>query len=297
MLYCVNTKILLLMDVKKLTLKDPTFPEVLRDIPDPPKQLFVLGDLTPLLAKPKLAVVGSRKVSPYGRGVTSSLAGAAARYGIVIISGLAIGADAVAHQAALDAGGQTIAVLPTSLDRIYPASHHHLAKQILEKGGALVSEYSDGSEVYKLNFLARNRLVSGLSDGVLITEAAERSGTLATANFALEQGRVVMAVPGNISNPLSVGTNNLIKTGATPVTQLEDIFAALDLTLKDVQSEVLAHNETEQAILELMKAGMTDGAALQVKSKLDPAVFNQTLTMLEITNRIKPLGNNHWRII
>ncbi len=284
------------MNVKTLTLKRDEIPEILGQIPDPPQQLFVAGDLTSLLKRPRLAVIGSRKVSPYGKAVTTSLTEAAARYGIVIISGLAIGADGVAHQAALDAGGQTIAVLPAGLDRIYPATHYHLAQQILEQGGALLSEYPEGTEPLQFRFLQRNRLVSGLSDGVLITEAAERSGTLATANFALEQGRPVMAVPGNISSPLSVGTNNLIKTGAVPVTKVEDIFNALGLAPEDSAREATAHNEAEQAILTIMKTGVTDASDLQTQSGLEPAVFNQTLTMLEITSRIKPLGANHWAI-
>ncbi len=284
------------MNVKTVTLKGNGLPRVLREIPNSPQQLFVAGNLHELLKHPCLAVVGSRKVSPYGRQVTRSLAEAMAGQGIVIISGLAIGADGIAHQAALDACGQTIAVLPAGLDRIYPASHHQLAMKILEQGGALVTEYPPGSEPYPSNFLARNRIVSGLSDGVLITEAAERSGTLATANFALEQGKSVMSVPGNINSPLSVGTNNLIKTGATPVADAEDILGTMNLELKNIQKEVIAHNETEQTILDLLQTGLTDGAELQQESKLDPALFNQTLTMLEITGRIKSLGANHWSI-
>lgn len=284
------------MNVKTLTLKGKDLPEILRSIPNPPKQLFVIGDLDSLLKRPRLTVIGSRKVSPYGRAVTTSLTQAAARHGIVIVSGLAIGADGIAHQAALDAGGQTIAVLPAGLDRIYPASHHNLAQQILEQGGALVTEYPEGTILQKFHFLERNRLVSGLSDGVLITEAAERSGTLATANFALEQGRVVMAVPGNISSPLSVGTNNLIKTGATPVTQPEDIFSALSLDLADHQTEIVADSAAEYTILTLLKEGVTEGTEIQLQSQLEPAIFNQTLTMLEITGRIRPLGANHWAL-
>ncbi len=278
------------MNVKMLALKDIGIPGVLQNIPNPPRQLFVAGPLDELLNRPCLAIVGSRKVSPYGKLVTQTLAETTARHGIVILSGLAIGADGVAHQAALDAGGQTIAVLPAGLERIYPASHQQLAMKILDQGGALVTEYPPGSEPYPSNFLARNRIVSGLSDGVLITEAAERSGTLATANFALEQGRSVMAVPGNVNSLLSVGTNNLIKAGATPVTKVEDIFEALGLEAIATQKEVVANNEAEQRILELMQNGLTDLAELQQQSTLAPAIFNQTLTMLEISGRVRPIG-------
>jgi DNA processing protein len=284
------------MNVKTLTLTGDDIPGVLQQIPNPPGQLFVAGNLGNLLRRARLAVIGSRKLSTYGRGVTSLLTEALASHGVVIVSGLALGADGVAHQAALNTGGQTIAVLPAGLDRIYPATHHHLAQQILEQGGALVTEYPPGSEPYPSNFLARNRLVSGLSDGVLITEAAERSGTLATANYALEQGRPVMAVPGNITSPLSTGTNNLIKAGATPVTQPEDVLALLNLEVVSDQKEVVAHNDAEQTLIDLLQTGITDGTELQAKSRLAPATFNQTLTMLEITGRIKSLGANHWMI-
>jgi DNA processing protein len=146
------------------------------------------------------------------------------------------------------------------------------------------------------HFIARNRLVSGLSDGVLITEAASKSGTLHTAGFALEQGRTVMAVPGNITSSLSAGTNTLIKTGATPVTDASDIFQVLGLTAQVKDQEVVATNAEEAAILSHLEQGITDGGDLLTLSKLDPAIFNQTLTMLEITGKIRPLGAGHWTV-
>lgn len=282
--------------VKKLTLKGDGIPEILRQIPDPPEVLFVMGDLSSLLEKPRLAVVGSRKVSPYGKAITASLTEAVARQGVVIVSGLALGVDGLAHQAALNAPGRTIAVLPGGLDQVYPSTHYHLAQRILKQGGALVTEYPEGSEPYKFNFIARNRLVSGLSDGVLITEASAKSGTMHTAGFALDQGKTVLAVPGNITSPLSEGTNNLIKSGASPVTGPQDIFAALKIEASKEQLEIIANNEAEHIILNLLKNGLTDSSELQARSQLTPAVFNQTLTMLEITGRIKPLGANHWTI-
>lgn len=285
------------MNVKKLTLTSAEFPDSLRHIPSPPKQLYVLGDMQTLLQAPRVAVVGSRKISPYGRAITDSLAGELAGKGIVIISGLALGVDAVAHRAALAAGGKTLAVLPTSLDNIYPSSHRDLAKRILAGGGALVSEYDSGMPGLKKNFIERNRLVSGLSDAVLITEAAQKSGTLHTANFALEQGRTVMAVPGNITSSGSEGTNNLIKSGALPVTEASDIFEALHLTPKDLQRQLpLGTNAAEQAILDHMQVGISDATALMQATGMTPAEFSRTLTMLEITGRITPLGAGQWRI-
>lgn len=159
------------------------------------------NDINELLKRPCVTIVGSRKISAYGKTVTSRLAGELASAGIVIISGLALGVDSLAHLAALEAGGLTIAVLPTGLDAVDKTSRRGLAERILQQGGALVSEYAEGSPVHLGNFVARNRLVAGFGDAVLITEAAERSGTLHTANFALEQGKPVLAVPGNITSP------------------------------------------------------------------------------------------------
>ena len=273
-------------------------PIKLRNIPTPPKQLFVMGkDVNELLRRPCVTIVGSRKVSAYGRAVTLGLAGELARSGVVIISGLALGVDSLAHKAALDAGGLTMAVLPTGLDKIYPAQHRELAMQILQQGGALISEYPASSEVYKINFVARNRIAAGLGDALLVTEAAERSGTLHTANFALEQGKPVLAVPGNITSPTSVGTNNLIKIGATPVTRAADVFHVLGLEPKTKKREAPhSSNPNEQILLDLIFAGVSDGAELLQRSKLKVSVYNQTLTLLEIRGQIRPLGNNHWTL-
>ena len=286
------------MRIRKLTIKSPEFPEVLLQIPDFPKQLFLLGDnLAGLMEKPRVAIVGSRRVSPYGKAVTAKLAGELARQGVVIVSGLALGVDAVAHSAALEAEGKTIAVMACGLDRIYPATNRNLAKRILEQGGALVSEYPEATEARRENFIARNRIVSGLCDGVLITEAAEKSGTLHTANFALEQGREVMAVPGNITSSLSAGTNNLIKAGATPVTEAKDVLRAINIeSTEPAQQELIAANEEEHIILSLLKEGVLEGDLLLLQSKMDPALFSQTLTMLEISGKIKPIGNGHWTL-
>lgn len=284
------------MKINKLVPGDESFPEVLRQIPDPPQELYVLGDLAPLLKKPRLSVVGSRKVSPYGRGVTSDLTRTVAGRGVVIVSGLALGVDALAHQAALAAGGTTIAVLPCGLDKPYPASHRQLARRILEQGGALISEYPEGTPPLQHHFIARNRLVSGLSDGVLITEAASKSGTLHTAGFALEQGKTVMAVPGNITSGLSAGTNMLIKTGASPIMDASDIFQVLSLNFETEEQEIAAANAEEAAILVHLQQGITESSDLQALSKLSPAVFNQTLTMLEINGKIRPLGAGHWSL-
>ncbi len=287
------------MKIKVLTLTDPLYPGVLRHIPDPPEQLFITGDaFFELLDRPRITVIGSRKASAYGRDVTSRLALELARAGVVIISGLALGIDSLAHRAALEAGTPTIAVLPGSLEKIYPAAHSALARRIIEQGGALVSEYPAGTAVQKWNFLARNRIASGLSDGVLITEAAERSGTLSTARHALEQGRDVMAVPGNITSPTSAGTNNLIKAGAAPVTTANDVLFALglDTALQAMPAAVRSDDPDEQAILTALQTGISDGGSLLAASRLEISRFNQAVTMLEIQGLIRPLGGNQWAL-
>ncbi len=285
------------MIVKQLTLSKHLLPERIRQIPQPPANLFVVGEnLEILLKRPCVAIVGSRKVTAYGKAVTDQLTKGLAAAGVTVISGLAIGVDSLAHQATLEAGGLTVAVLPSGLDRIYPARHQGLARRIVEQGGALVSEYKANTPIYPYSFIARNRLISGLADATVIIEAAEKSGTLHTARFALEQGREVLAVPGNITNTTSAGTNNLIKSGAAPVTAVNDILQTLGLDFVAKRQAPTSNDPDEQTLLNLLFAGITDGSELLAESKLDIRIFNQTLTMLEIRGLIRPLGNNQWAL-
>jgi len=273
------------------------FPKTLINIPDPPLQLYYIGDaLRAIQTKPCVAVVGSRKLTAYGRAVTSQLVRELATAGVVVVSGLATGIDAVAHQAALDAGGITIAVMAGGLDTIYPRQHTRLAEQIIAQGGALLSEYSSGTACLKYNFVARNRLISGLCQAVLITEAAEKSGTLHTASFALEQGRDVLAVPGNVTSTQSVGTNKLIKAGAIPVTNAHDVFHILGITAKTTPSVPKGSTPLEQTIINLIASGETDGTTLLHKTNESIVRFNQALTMLEITGKIRNHGANVWML-
>ncbi len=284
------------MKITKLHIGSKEYPQPLQDITDPPKQLYYIGDLEAATAKPRLAIVGSRKVPAYGKAVTLRLAREATEQGIVIVSGLALGVDGLAHQAALEANGTTIAVLPTSLSKIYPSSHHQLAKQILKKGGILITEYGGEVEPHRGAFIARNRIISGLSDATLITEAAIKSGSLHTANFALDQGRTVMTVPGNITSELSAGTNNLIKAGAVPITEIRDILAAMNLTQAIKREAPIGSTEEETIILSLLVQGISDASELLARSGLEPQLFNQSLTMLEITGKVRPLGAGHWSL-
>jgi DNA processing protein len=281
-----------------LTLAATDIPIELTHLPQPPEQLHIIGkNFAALMQRPRIAIVGTRKLTPYGRGVTQDLASQLAAKGVVIISGLALGADSVAHQACLDAGGQTIAVLPSGPERIYPSAHTNLAKQIVQTGGALVTEFDGDHLPQSFEFLQRNRIIAALSDAVIVTEAAARSGSLNTANHALGLGLPVFAVPGNITSPLSAGCNNLIKAGAIPVTSVDDILDTLgwkDLTT--TKQKAVGATEEEQTILDLLEQGISDGGELLLESDLEASNFNQALTMLEITGRIRPLGANHWSL-
>ena len=278
-----------------LTLARQQIPTDLLQLAHPVKRLHVSGEgFEQLMNRPRLAIVGSRKITPYGRGVTENLTFQLAAKGVVIISGLALGVDSVAHQACLSVGGQTIAVLPCGLDKIYPSTHTNLARQIVVSGGVLVAEYDSETIPYPSNFLERNRIIAALSEGVLVTEAAIRSGSLNTANHALQLGKPVLVVPGNITSPLSTGCNNLIKAGAMPVTCVEDILVALKWTDISTEKKIPIGNTDEKTtILGLIYTGVSDGAELLIKSELPASTFNQSLTMLEITGKIRPTGANH----
>lgn len=284
------------MKVKNLKQDNPAYPSVLSTISSPPKQLYYIGaEPDQWLLRPRVAIVGTRGITAYGRQVTEDLSRSLAEKGITIVSGLALGVDAAAHQAAVSVGGLHIAVLAGGLDQIYPASNTQLAKRLLERGGVIISEYENGAPHFKQNFIARNRIVSGLADVLLITEATERSGTMHTARFALEQGRDVLVVPGNITSPNSIGCNNLIKAGAQPVTCVEDILHALGAdNLATTVTIHIGDTAEEQAILDLLYQGISDGHELLVGSTIQAELFTQTLTMLELSGKIRPLGNNHW---
>lgn len=272
------------------------YSQILTHIADAPKRLYIIG-LLPTERRVSVAIVGTRKPTSYGKEVTYQIAYELAKRGVVIVSGLALGVDGIAHRAALDAGGTTIAVLGNGLPRIYPASHRQLAQEIVQKGGAILSEYEPETPSYPNQFLERNRIVSGLSDAVLITEATLRSGTMSTAAHALGQGKDVAVVPGNITSPSSAGCNTLLRQGATPITRPEDVLELIAPELLDEQTSLtLTATPEEAAVLELLKAGTRDGDELQRQSNLAPHVFSTTLTMLEINGHIRSLGGNQWSL-
>ncbi|MCA1633106.1 MAG: DNA-processing protein DprA [Acidobacteria bacterium] len=211
-----------------LVLDDGAYPPLLREIADPPVTLYVRGAWEACLDAPCVGIVGSRRCSTYGQNVALMLGRDLAARGVAIVSGLARGIDAAAHRGALEAGGRTVAVLGTGVDEVYPRDHRRLAAEILERGGALVSQFPLGTPPVAENFPYRNRIISGLSLGVLLVEAAENSGSLITARLAMEQNREVFAVPGNVTSRNSFGTNYLIKSaGAKLVQQWQDVAAEL----------------------------------------------------------------------
>ena len=272
------------------------YPNTVGRMHKPPTQLFYRGELESLIARPRVAIVGSRRISAYGRQVTWRLAEQLAEQGVVIISGLAIGVDSCAHEAALAAGGLTIAVLPSPVDAVAPATNYQLSQRIIEGGGGIVSTYPSGSTNHKGNFVARNELVAALSDVVIITEAAARSGSHHTAEFAHSMGVSVMAAPGPITSPLSEGTNNLLRTPqAHVVTDVRDVLRLLNLDTPNT-NKPRGRNAAEQQVLDLLVTGLHDGDDILNASTLTPEQFNQTITMLELTAKILPLGGNQWSL-
>lgn len=284
------------MKISKISTDSHDYLAPLVNIPKPPQMIYWRGEL-PTDRTPTVAIVGSRKPTAYGREVASKLSSELARKGIVIVSGLALGIDAIAHASAVEAGGQTIAVLPNSVDQIYPRTNRDLAEQIINSNGAVLSEYQPPTEFASWNLLARNRIVSGMSDAVIIIEAASRSGTLATATHALEQGKTIFAVPGNITSPLSVGCNKLIKQGAIPLTAVDDVLEVIaPQSLKTQSPLILGDTPLESKIIELLQTGLRDGDELQRLSGADAPDFNQALTMMEINGVISALGANKWAL-
>lgn len=267
-------------------------------IAKPPKSLCYSGSL-PRDHGVSLAVVGTRKPTRYGTDVTTRLVSELAREGIIIVSGLALGVDALAHSATLDVGGTTIAILANPLPQIQPTTNRALGERIIAQGGAIISEHGPDENyvVGPWSFLERNRIVAGIADAILITEASARSGTLNTAMHALEQGKEVFVVPGNITSPSSEGCNLLLKQGAIPVTSADDIIERLMPLAHPRQTTLpLGSNETETMIISYLNEGVHDADEIQRRTGLDQVSLNTSLTMLELSGAIRPLGNNHWSL-
>jgi len=286
--------------ISTVTIKDKEYPLLLKNIFNPPPLLYYRGTLKN--ASFSLAVVGTRKISSYGKEVTREITRSLASRGLTIVSGLALGVDAVAHQACIDARGITFAVLGSGLDdkNIYPSSNKILAKNIINSGGALISEYAPGTHPHKMYFPQRNRIISGLTLGTLVTEAPEHSGALITAYSALEQNREVFAVPGNIFHINSSGTHKLITKGAKLVTSADDILESLNLeniSQKTMPLEPQALSREEEKLMEILRIEPKHIDEIIRESGLQASRITSALTILELSGAIKNIGNGMYRKI
>lgn len=268
------------LHARVITLEDEDYPALLREIHDPPIALYVRGDLPKAYAQPCLAVVGSRRCSTYGVNTAQMLARDLAANGLTIVSGMARGIDAAAHRGALEAEGQTIAIVGTGLETTYPKEHKGLEAEIMVQG-AVISEFPLGTPPLPQNFPYRNRILSGLCFGVLVVEAAEHSGSLITARLAYEQGREVFAVPGNITSQTSFGPNYLIKDGAKLVQQWRDVVEELPLDLKEkilgVQRGTDKKDNNIQPLFPAVEFSATERQLLEILSTDVPAHIDQLL--------------------
>lgn len=288
--------------IKKIGIKiipyfDQNYPQILKEIPDMPVVLFIKGDLK-VLNNLSISVVGSRKYSDYGRRVTWDLVKGLANYKITIISGLALGIDAISHKAALKNNTKTIGVIACGLDNIYPSTHTRLAEEIVSYGGAIISEYPLGTPPYKSNFPLRNRIIAGMSLATIVVEAARKSGTLLTAKAAIDYNREVFAVPGSIYNYTSEGANNLIKYGAKAITSAEDAIKELNLDLKikqNITKKIIPANKFEKIILENLDYDLPIYVdKLSHNTKLEISKLNATLVIMEMKGMVKNLGANNY---
>jgi DNA processing protein len=275
-------------DIRAITWDDPDYPKLLRQISDPPPAIYVRGTLTEADAW-AVSLVGTRHPTVYGREVAESLACELAQNHITVISGMARGIDAYAHQAAIKAGGRTVAVLGCGVDVVYPPEHRKLAQQIVEHG-ALVSDYPPGTQPEAMNFPPRNRIISGMSLGVVVVEADERSGALITSDFAAEQGREVFSVPGNIFNKASRGTNMLIQKGAKLVLGASDILEELNLSMVTshvAAQEVAPENDVERLLMSRLSHDPVLTDELVQALNLPVEVVTSTLALMELKGMIR----------
>jgi DNA processing protein len=284
--------------IEILTIEDEAYPAQLKEIAAAPPVLYIRGDKD-ILSNKSIAVVGSRKFTEYGRRVTENLTRDLARAGLTVVSGLALGIDGIAHRAALDSGGITAAVLGTGIDdaTIYPREHFNLAKNIIENGGALITEQPPKTPSLKQNFPARNRIMAGLALGTLVIEAAESSGSLITANFALEQNREVFAVPGDIFSPQSTGANLLIKRGAKLVTSAADILEEFNLSRSQPELPLKIFEpktDEEKNIWKVLSNEPLHIDKISKMTKLDTATVASVLSALEIDGAVKNIGGQNF---
>jgi DNA processing protein len=284
--------------VTVLTLQDEIYPKLLREISQSPPVLYVRGALTPA-DEFAVAVVGTRRLTAYGQQIARDACLYLAGHGLTVVSGLARGVDALAHQNALKAGGRTIAVLGSGVDVIYPPEHRMLAEAIIENG-AIVSDYPLGTQPEGVNFPPRNRIISGLSLATIVVEAGDRSGALITADFAVEQGRDVFAVPGNILSPMSKGTNRLIQKGAFAMVSPQDVLDVLDLAQVDdykAARQALPADTTEAKILQALDFEPIHVDELSGELDLPVEKVSAALTMMELKGMVQHVGGMRYAAV
>jgi len=286
--------------IKITTQEDNQYPSLLKQIYDPPAVLFSRG-LLPAESEFLIAVVGSRKHTTYGKIATEKITLELSKTGITIVSGLALGIDEIAHRKCVEEKTKTIAVLGCGIEKqnIYPSSNKILAERIIEQGGCVLSEYPIGTPPYKSNFPQRNRIISGLCLGVVVVEAAIKSGALITAKSALDQNREVFAVPGPITSAYSEGTNNLIKSGATLVVEGSDILESLNLKQAmefSEAKEIIPQTKEEGAILECIFGEPMSVDEIIRRTKINPSEVISTLTLMEMKGIVKNLGSSKYAL-
>jgi len=283
------------LGITVLTWEDTAYPRRLKEIEQPPPVLYLRGELQ-VEDDWAVAVVGTRRLTPYGRQVAQEVASTLARNGVTVVSGLARGVDAVAHQAALSAGGRTLAVLGNGVDIVYPPEHRRLAEQIIAQG-ALLSDYPPGTQPDAANFPPRNRLISGLGMAVVIIEAGKTSGALITAAFAADQGRDVFAVPGNITALQSQGTNRLIRDGARPLLDPQEILEALDLTMVAEQRTARVVLPTDPIEAQLFTVlGQEPLHIDEIRGRTDLPIEKVTaaLALMELKGMVRQVGGMNY---
>ena len=289
------------LGIDVVTVCDNTYPEELSEIPDRPLVLYIKGKLQPR-DHIAMGIVGSRKATNYGKWAAERFARDLTNMGVTIVSGMAAGIDSIAHRTALENGGRTIGILGNGLDNVYPKSNFRLYKDAADNG-ALISEFPPGAQPYNFHFPMRNRIISGLSLGIIVVEAQQKSGSLITAHHALAQGKDVFALPGNINSIYSQGTNLLIKDGAKPLLDMDDILEEvreLQLIKKTKDEDRLNEidlSETEMRVLEFLKEGPAHSDIIVLKSGLDIQTVISTLTILELKGIIKEMSSRIFTIV
>lgn len=292
----IDKKIFGRYQIEPIFIGDESYPQLLAEIYDPPAILYCRGDIE-LLKKPSIAIVGSRKHSYYAKAVLEKIIPVLSNSKIVIVSGLALGVDGLAHYLALESGGETIGILGSGTDKVYPSSNQLLGERMIKNNGLIISEFPPETPPLKQNFPLRNRIIAGMTLGTLVVEARKESGSLITAAFAIDAGREVFAVPGNIDSFASEGCNWLIKEGAKIVTSAEDILE--EIGIDNINSNIASskpENDEEKMIFEILQKEKSDIDKIFKTTKIDISALNSLLAMMEISGKVEKLSDGRYRL-